>query len=50
MFYILSFTYSYRYEINLVRMMFAANSSIQHSKEKSGHILGGGGGGGAPYI
>ena len=33
--------------------MFAANSSIQHSKEKSGHILGGGGGvggAGAPDI
>ena len=29
--------------------MFAANSSIQHSKEKSGHILGGEGGG-APDI
>ena len=26
--YILSFNYSYRYEINLIRIMYAANSSI----------------------
>ena len=38
--YILSFNYSYRYEINLIRIMYAANSSILYSKEKTGRILG----------
>ena len=44
--YILSFTYSYRYEINPARMMYAANSSIQHSTEKLAIYWGGGGAGG----
>ena len=34
------FNYCYRYEINLARIMYAANSSILHSKEKTGRILG----------
>ena len=38
--YILSFNYGYRYEINLIRTMYAANSSILYSKEKTGRILG----------
>ena len=38
--YILSFNYGYRYEINLIRTMYAANSSILYSKEKTGQILG----------
>ena len=37
--YILSFNYSYRYEINLIRIMYAANSSILYSKEKTVRIL-----------
>ena len=41
--YILSFNYSYRYEINLIRIMYATNSSILYSKEKTGQILGKGG-------
>ena len=40
MLYILSVNYSYRYEITLVRIMYAANSSILHGKEKTGQILG----------
>ena len=38
--YILSFNYSYRYEINLIRIMYTANSSILYSKEKTVRILG----------
>ena len=38
--YILSFNYSYRYEINLIRIMYAVNSSILYSKEKTVRILG----------
>ena len=38
--YILSFNYSYRYEINLIRIMYTANSSILYSKEKTIRILG----------
>ena len=38
--YILSFNYSYRYEINLIRIMYAANSSILYTKEKTVRILG----------
>ena len=33
--YILSFNYSYWYEINLIRIMYTANSSILYSKEKT---------------
>ena len=36
----LSFNYSYRYEIYLIRIMYAANSSILCSKEKTVRILG----------
>ena len=40
--YILSFNYSYRYEINLIRITYTANSSILYSKEKNwrdnGHL------------
>ena len=36
----ISFNYSYRYEINLVRVMYAANSSILRGKENTGPILG----------
>ena len=38
--YILSFNYSYWYEINLIRTNYTANSSILYSKEKSVRILG----------
>ena len=38
--YILSFNYSYWYEINLIRIMYTANSSILYSKEKTVRILG----------
>ena len=38
--YILSLNYSYRYEINLIRIMYTANSSILYSKEKTVRILG----------
>ena len=38
--YILSSNYSYRYEINLIRIMYKANSSILYSKEKTVRILG----------
>ena len=38
--YILSFNYSYRYKINLIRIMYTANSSILYSKEKTVRILG----------
>ena len=38
--YILSFNYSYRYEINLIRIIYATNSSILYSKEKTGQIVG----------
>ena len=31
---------SYRYEINLIRIMYTANSSILHSKEKTVRMLG----------
>ena len=36
----ISFNYSYRYEINLVRVIYAANSSILRGKENTGPILG----------
>ena len=32
--------YSFRYEINLIRIMYTANSSILYSKEKTVRILG----------
>ena len=38
--HILSFNYSYIYEINLIHIMYAANSSILYCKEKTGRILG----------
>ena len=38
--YILSFNYSYRYEIYLTWIMYTANSSIMYSKEKTVWILG----------
>ena len=38
--YTLSFNYSYRYEINLIQIMYTANSSILYSKEKTVQILG----------
>ena len=38
--YILSLNYSYRYEINLTRIMYTANSSILYRKEKTVWILG----------
>ena len=39
--YTLSFNYCYRYEINLAWIMYTANSSILHRKEKkTGQILG----------
>ena len=38
--YILSFNYSYWYEIYLFRIMYTANSSILYSKEKTVRILG----------
>ena len=38
--HILTFNYSYRYEINLIRIMYTANSSILYSKEKTVRILG----------
>ena len=38
--YILGFNYSYWYEINLIRIMYTANSSVLYSKEKTVRILG----------
>ena len=38
--YILSFNYSYWYEITLNRIMYTANSSILYGKEKNVPILG----------
>ena len=38
--YILRFNFSFRYEINLVRIMYATNSSILYSKDKTVRILG----------
>ena len=38
--YVPSFNYSYRYEINVIRIMYAANSSILYNKEKTVRILG----------
>ena len=38
--YVLSFNDSYRYEINPIRIMYTANSSILYGKEKTGRILG----------
>ena len=37
--YILSFNYSYRYEINLIRKMYSTNSSVLDSKEKTVRTL-----------
>ena len=38
--FILSYGYSYGYEISLIRIVYAANSSILHDKENSVRILG----------
>jgi len=38
--HILSFNYSYRYEIDLIRIMYTANSLILYSKDKTVRILG----------
>ena len=38
--YPISFNYSYKYEINPIRIIYAASSSILYSKEKTGRILG----------